>query len=67
MATARRQQFSGTSTNGDFEEALQQAIAAAESGLGAELINWKLLNVYGVHGGFAGQNDLTAEIEATAP
>jgi len=67
MTAERRRRFSGTSNKGELEEALQQAIEAAKTGLGSELVNWKLLEVHGVNGGFAGQNDLTAEIEAGVP
>jgi hypothetical protein len=71
-ATAEKQteekqmRFSGTSNNGDFQEALGLAIAAAKKKLG-ELVNWKLLQIHGVNGGIRGQNDLTVEIEAAAP
>jgi len=61
--------FSGTSNNGNFEEALGYAIKAAADGLGgggADIqINWHLLLVSGVSGGITGQNDLTVEIFAT--
>ena len=33
----------------------------------ADLVTWVLLVVYGGNGGFAGQNDLTVEIEASVP
>ena len=63
--------FSGTSKNGDFQEALSSAIQAAADELGkggADIrITWHLLLVSGVNGGFAGQNDLTVEIAAAAP
>ena len=59
--------FPGTSNNGDFQEALMLAIAAAKEGLGADLVTWTLLLVYGANGGFVGQNDLTVEIEASVP
>ena len=47
--------------------ALRLAIQAAKEGLGADLATWVLLVVYGANGGFAGQNDLTVEIEASVP
>jgi hypothetical protein len=60
--------FSGTSNNGDFQEALGLAIKAAEDELGkggADFrITWYLLLVGGVRGGIIGQNDLTVEIAA---
>ena len=62
--------FSGTSKNGDFQEALSSAINAAEEGLSGAgtdiMINWHLLLVSGVRGGIAGLNALTVEIVATA-
>lgn len=59
--------YSGTADNGDINEALRLAIKAAKEGLGADLVTWVLLIVSGANGGFAGQNDLTVEIEAFAP
>ena len=64
LAVLRR--FSGTSNKGDFREALASAIAEAKQGLGTDLVRWTLLLVTGVNGGFAGQNDLTVHIKATA-
>jgi hypothetical protein len=52
--------------NGDINLALRLAVDAAKEGLGADL-TWILLVVHGANGGFAGQNDLTVEIEATVP
>jgi len=59
--------YSGTADNGDINIALRLAIQAAKEGLGADLVQWVLLVVYGANGGFAGQNDLTVEIEASIP
>ena len=59
--------YSGTADNGDINVALALAIAAAKEGLGADLVTWTLLRVSGANGGFAGQNDLTVEIEASVP
>ena len=59
--------YTGTSDNSDFNEALLLAIAAAKEGLGSDFVTWVLLVVTGANGGFAGQNDLTVEIEATVP
>lgn len=59
--------FSGTADNGDINVALRLAIQAAKEGLGAELVKFTLLVVHGANGGAAGQNDLTAEIEASIP
>ena len=59
--------FKGTLAKGSLEEALEHAIKAARKGLGsAERIVWTLLLVSGVNGGFAPQNDLTVEIEASS-
>ena len=57
--------YSGTADNGDINVALALAIKAAKEGLGADFVRWTLLLVYGANGGFAGQNDLTVEIEAS--
>jgi len=60
--------FTGTSKKGNLEEALERAIKAARKGLGnPEQIIWTLLLVSGVNGGIAPQDDLTVEIEASAP
>lgn len=59
--------YSGTADNGDINVALRLAIEAAREGLGAELIKWTLLVVFGANGGVVGQNDLTVEIEAYVP
>jgi hypothetical protein len=58
--------YSGTADNGDINVALALAIKAAKEGLGSEIVTWTLLVVFGTNGGFAGQNDLTVEIEASA-
>ncbi len=59
--------YSGTADNGDINVALRLAIKAAKEGLGADLVKWTLLVVFGANGGAAGQNDLTVEIEAHVP
>ncbi len=59
--------YSGTADNGDINAALALAVKAAKEGLGADLVTWVLLVVYGANGGFAGQNDITVEIEASIP
>ena len=59
--------YSGTADNGDINIALALAVQAAKEGLGADLVRWTLLVTYGANGGFAGQNDLTVEIEASVP
>ncbi len=59
--------YSGTADNGDINVALALAVAAAKEGLGSTFVTWILLVVHGANGGFANQNDLTVEIEATVP
>lgn len=59
--------FSGTADNGDINVALALAIKAAKEGLGSEIVTWVLLVAFGASGGFAGQNDITVEIEAQVP
>jgi hypothetical protein len=59
--------FTGTADNGDINVALALAVQAAKEGLGADLVVWTMLVVSGANGGFAGQNDLTVEIEASIP
>jgi hypothetical protein len=58
--------YSGTSKKGNFQEALDLAVQNAAAGIPSEQIKWKLATVSGVHGGFAPQNDLTVDIEASA-
>lgn len=59
--------YTGTADNGDINVALRLAIQAAKEGLGSDFVTWVLLVVHGANGGFAGQNDLTVEIEASVP
>ena len=59
--------YSGTADNGDINAALRVAIQSAKEGLGADLVTWVLLVVYGANGGVVGQNDITVEIEASIP
>lgn len=59
--------FRGTSTNGDFHEALNNAIAAAKVGLPSELVIWQLQDVSGQNGGFLPVTDLTVTIRAQRP
>jgi hypothetical protein len=63
-AKSKGSRFEGTSNQGDFNEALQNAIAAAKDGLTTSFVTWKLLDVSGQNGGFVGVNDLTVSIEA---
>ena len=59
--------YTGTADNGDINVALRLAIAAAKEGLGSDFVTWILLVVTGANGGFAGQNDITVEIDAHVP
>lgn len=59
--------YSGTADNGDINVAVALAVKAAKEGLGSEIVTWVLLVVHGANGGFAGQNDVTVEIEASVP
>jgi hypothetical protein len=59
--------YTGTADNGDINVALKLAIQAAKEGLGSDIVVWIMLVVSGANGGFAGQNDLTVEIEASIP
>jgi hypothetical protein len=59
--------YTGTSDTQDFNLALKLAVEAAKEGLGSDFVVWTLLVVSGANGGFAGQTDLTVEIEASVP
>lgn len=59
--------YSGTSNHQNFNEALALAVNAAKEGLGSSIVVWTLLVVSGANGGFAGQTDMTVEIEASIP
>lgn len=60
-----RRTFEGTSNTGNFQEALDAAVAAAQAAEpGADMItNWQLGKVYGQAGGITGGRSLTVEIE----
>ena len=62
----RRKTFKGTSKNGDFDEALQKAIASAERSVRHPdaMVEWTLKSVSGRNGGIAGFRDMTVSIEA---
>jgi hypothetical protein len=59
--------FSGTSANGNFQEALDAAIRAAqEAEPGADMItHWRLGTVTGEAGGIVGLRKVTVEVETT--
>ena len=56
--------FKGTSKNGDIQEALAIAIAAAKDGLKTDLVRWTLEEVSGEDGGFVLVTDVTVTINA---
>lgn len=62
---SKRGSFTGTSKNGNFQEALDAAIAAAQAAEpGADMItNWRLGTVSGEAGGIAGKREITVEVE----
>jgi hypothetical protein len=61
-------EFSGTSKDGNFQKALDAAVAEASAKLsqgGADIqIQWMLKSTTGVHGGITGQNTVTVTITA---
>ena len=61
-----RKLFKGTSKKGDVEEALQNAIAAAEKSVRHPdaMVDWTLKSVSGRNGGIAGFQEVTVTIEA---
>jgi hypothetical protein len=58
--------FTGTSENGDFQEALKYAIDAAQAASGGAdiIIKWRLDNVTGENGGLLPINKLHVTIQA---
>ena len=62
----RARKFQGTSSRGDIREALDDAIAAAKTGLRSSLVSWKLAEVSGETGGVVAANKLTVVIQARA-
>jgi hypothetical protein len=66
-AKTGRDIFEGKSTNGNIEDALEAAIAAAKQGLTTDLVVWQLEKVSGENGGFVGVNDVTVSIHAQVP
>jgi hypothetical protein len=59
--------YTGTSHNQNFQEALDEAIVAAQRAdaeTGADIITeWRLVTVTGRAGGFVGFREVTVEIE----
>jgi len=58
--------FTGTSSRGDFSEALNAAIAAAGRGLNAGFFTWQLKEASGTVGGFVGAHDITVTVSGRA-
>ena len=59
--------FSGTSQNGNFNEALTEAIGLAKQSLTTDFVTWRLLETTGENGGFRHKNELTVTIRARGP
>jgi hypothetical protein len=59
--------FEGVSKNGQFEEALATAIAAAKKGLKTDLVRWTLIEVSGEDRGSALVHNLKVTIDARLP
>jgi len=59
--------FEGTSKNGDVQEALAEAIAAAKDGLRTDFVRWRLEELTGEDGGFVLVRDVTVRIHAKSP
>lgn len=59
--------FTGTDTNGSFENAIAAAVAKADACAGCcdRRIEYRVTQITGVVGGIAAQNDITVEIVAT--
>ena len=55
--------FEGVSKNGQFEEALTTAIAAAMKGLKTDLVRWTLKEMSGEDGGSAPVHNLRVAID----
>jgi len=63
-----KKEFSGTSDNGDFHEALAKAIAKAKLGLGpTDYVRRKLRDMRGENGVVVLLNKLTVRITARGP
>jgi hypothetical protein len=63
---AKKKVFQGTSKKGNFQEALELAIQAAQKAApGADRqVLWTLKEAAGRHGGIAGLNEVTVTIES---
>jgi hypothetical protein len=64
-ATADEGDFEGRSEVGDIKEALKNATTAAHQGLNATKVQWRLLELSGIDGGFTPpRNEITVKIHA---
>ena len=63
----KTQNFTGTSKNGDINEAIANAIQKAKVALQTDIIEWTLNTTKGRNGGFLLIDDLEVEIMASAP
>lgn len=65
---AAKRSFTGKSQHGDLAEALRDALEQAQnaSGVADALIKWKLKDISGQRGGFAGVNELSVAIATEA-
>lgn len=59
--------FIGTSTNGNFQEALNNAIIIAKETLKTDFIKWKIEELTGEDGGFVTVNILSVKINVQNP
>ncbi|MBW4627226.1 MAG: hypothetical protein KME49_17400 [Brasilonema octagenarum HA4186-MV1] len=64
-----KEQFQGTSEEGNFQSALNEAIRKALNALSSPgtsdlRIQWKIIETSGSEGGFAGENTINVTIEA---
>jgi hypothetical protein len=59
--------FVGKSDTGNFQEALQNAIAIAKKTLETDFITWEIEKIYGEDGGYVTVNILSLQIHAQGP
>lgn len=65
MSLSNATSFTGISTRGDFNEALEEAVALALHHLGPTLVRWELKKTTGVYGGFVNARNLAVTIEVS--
>lgn len=68
MTTMKIQRFQGTSSTGDFQAAIEEAVSKALAALSIDVadqrIQWKIIETSGSKGGFLGEESITVTIEA---